>query len=149
MWKLVKRFTYDLDEARVLFSSIGARVQEIVKSEIKIEVVKSLSDKGISEHDIEVYIDKVEVYPSAGSEIINSLEVIEVKDGRIVYEKSLPFEEFAKEYGLIPEALISVYINREKYKKLDESSLNKIIEISESIIESSFKIKRREAPETS
>jgi len=149
LWKLVKRFTYSLDEARVLFSSIGPQVQDIVKSRIRSEVASTLSSKGVSEQDIEVYIDKIEVYPSAGSEVVNALEVIEVKDGKIIHEKSLSFEEFAKEYGLIPEALISVYINRDRYKKLDESSLNKVIEISGSIIESSIKIKKREAPETS
>jgi HD superfamily phosphohydrolase len=149
MWKLVKRFTYDLDEARALFSGIGAQVQEIVKSAIKSEVARALSSSGVSEQDIEVHIDKVEVYPTAGSEVVSSLEVIEVKDGRVVHEKSYSFEEFAEEYGLIPEALISVYINREKYRKLDESSLNKVIEISENVIESSIKLRKREAPETS
>ena len=149
LWKLVKRFTYDLNEARVLFSSIGARVQEIIKSEIKREVTSALSSKDLSERDVEVYIDKIDVYPTAGSEILDSLEVIEVKDGKIVHKQSRTFEEFARDYGLIPEALISIYITREKYKKLDESSLNRVIEISESIIESSIKRKRREAPETS
>jgi HD superfamily phosphohydrolase len=149
LWKLVKRFTYDLNEARVLFSSIGARVQEIIKSEIKEEVANTLSSKGLTELDIEVYIDKIDVYPTAGGEILNSLEVVEVKDGKIIHKQSYTFEEFAREYGLIPEALISIYITREKYKKLDESSLNKIIEISENIIESSIRRKRREAPETS
>jgi HD superfamily phosphohydrolase len=149
MWKLVKRFTYDLYEARVLFSGIGVKVQEIVKSAIKSEVASALSSSGVSEQDVEVYIDKVEVYPTAGSEIASSMEVIEVKDGRVVHGKSYSFEDFAKEYGLIPEALISVYINREKYRKLDESSLNKVIEISENVIESSIKLRKREAPETS
>jgi HD superfamily phosphohydrolase len=149
MWKLVKRFTYDLYEARVLFSGIGVKVQEIVKSAIKSEVASALSSSGVSEQDVEVYIDKVEVYPTAGGEIASSMEVIEVKDGRVVHGKSYSFEDFAKEYGLIPEALISVYINREKYRKLDESSLNKVIEISENVIESSIKLRKREAPETS
>ena len=149
MWKLVKRFTYNLNEAVALFSGIGPHVQEIVKSKIKSEVASALSSRGISEQDVEVYIDKIEVYPSAGSEVVNSIEVVEVKEGRIVHAKSLSFDKYAEEYGLIPEALISIYINREKYKNLDESSLNKIIDISESVIESSIKIKRHEAPETS
>ncbi|MEM4934215.1 MAG: HD domain-containing protein, partial [Desulfurococcaceae archaeon] len=149
VWKLVKRFTYDLEMANVLFGEIGERVQEAIKERIKEEVASRLSSKGILESDVNVFVDKIEVFPSAGTEIEDTIEVVDVKDGKVVYEKSMPFDDFATEYGLKSEALVSVYLRRGKYKDLSGKDLEEIIEISESVIENSIKGRRKEAPETS
>jgi len=149
MWKLVKRFTYDLEEARVLFGEIGEKVQEFIKDRVCREISSKLSGKGVSEGDIKVSIEKVEAFPTAGSEIVDRVEIVDVKDGRVVHYESKSFEEFAAEYGLKSEALISVYLNRRKYRDLSDDDIKAIIELTENIVESSIRGKGREPPETS
>ncbi|MEM4005880.1 MAG: phosphohydrolase, partial [Desulfurococcaceae archaeon] len=64
-------------------------------------------------------------------------------------EESKYYNEFALEYGLKSEALISLYINRKKYKSLERGDLENIINTTEALILNSIKGKRKEAPETS
>ena len=149
VWKLVKRFTYDLEEAKVLFGEVGERVQEAIKERVKAEVSKRFSSKGITESDVNLFIDKVEVFPTAGGEIVNKMEVVDVKGGEVVHRESKSFEEFAREYGLKSEALVSLYLHRDKYRGLTGRDLEEIIEIVGGVVESSIRGKRREAPETS
>lgn len=149
IWKLVKRFTYDLSEAKVLFGEIGDKVQEAVKYKVKAEIASRFSSRNIDENDINIVIDKIEAYPSAGTEIADRLEIVDVKDNKVVYTESKSFDEFSAEYGLKSEALVSVYLNRRKYKTLSSRDIEEMIGISEYVIESSIKGRRREAPETS
>ncbi|MEM4481678.1 MAG: HD domain-containing protein [Desulfurococcaceae archaeon] len=149
VWKLLKRFTYDLDDVKVLFCEIGEHVQELIKRRVKSEVSAIFSNKGISDVDINVTIDRVEAYPTAGAEIVNKIEIVDIKEGRVVYENTMTFEEFAKEHGILSEALITVYLNREKYKSLNNKDIEDIIGIVKEIADSSIKGRRRDAPETS
>ena len=150
LWKLVTRFSYDLRDASMFFGEIGFKVQEIVKEKIAESVSAELSSKGVAPGDVNVVIDKIDIYPSAGAEIYNIIEVVDVKDGKVVNIESINLDEFAERSGLKPEALITIYLSRDVYKKLNREDLSKVIEVSKSIIESSIKPKRRrEAPETS
>lgn len=149
IWKLVKRFTYDLEDVKVLFSEIGEYVQEVIKKRVQGEISSRFSAKGVTESDINVTIDKVEPYPTAGAEIIDRIEVVDVKDNRVIHESTMTFEEFAREYGIRSEALITVYINREKYKKLSSKDIEDIIGLVKDITHSSIRGRRKEAPETS
>lgn len=149
IWKLVKRFTYDMREAGVFFGEIGESVQRAMISKIKSEISSRFSSRGISENDVNVVIDKIEIYPSAAMEIVDRLEVVDVKDGRVVYTRPMSFEEFSVEYGLKSDVLISIYANRKKYKSLSQRDLEEIIGISEKTIESSIRGRKKEAPETS
>lgn len=149
LWKQVTRLTYDLSTANVLFGEIGMRVQEIIKDRVREEVSNELSSKSVSPSDIEIAIDKIEVYPTAGAEILKTIEVVDIRDGKVVYVESINLNKFAEEAGLKPEALITIYLNRDVYRKLSESDISKIIDIARNIVESSIRGRRREAPETS
>jgi len=149
IWKLVKRFTYDLEEAKVLFGEIGDAVRKAILDKIKREVAGKLSHKGVSENDIYVLIDKIDVFPSAGEEVASKILVVDVKDGEVVDKYYMSFNEFAREYGLKSEVLISLYINRVKYRELSGRDLEEVISLSRIIIENSIKGRKREAPETS
>ena len=144
-WKLVKRFTFSLEETSVLYGKIGEYIQRAIKEEIRREVVSRFN---IFENDINIVIDKIEIYPTAAEEIVNTIEIVDLKDNKIVHSESKYFEEFSKEYGLIPEAMISLYINRKKYKEFDSNELSQIIDIAYNIIVNSLKTRRKEAPET-
>ena len=145
-WKQVVRLTYDLREARAISSEI---VQEVVKRKIKEEVASELAHKGVSVSDVEVVVDKIDVYPSAGAEIASTIEVVDVKDGRVVYTESINLGEFAEKTGLKPEALVTIYVSRDVYKNLSNADLSKAITISKGVISSVVYGKREEAPETS
>jgi HD superfamily phosphohydrolase len=149
VWKLVKRFTYDLEEAKVLFGEIGDLVQKAMTERVKDEIAHRLNNKGLTESDVNIVIDKIDVFPTSATEILDKVEVVDVKDGKVIYEESKTYNEFASEYGLKSEALISLYINRRKYRNLSGGDLENIIDIAEAIIMNSIKGKRREAPETS
>ncbi|MEM1772352.1 MAG: HD domain-containing protein [Desulfurococcaceae archaeon] len=149
VWKLVKRFTYDLNEAKVLFGEIGDLVQKAMIERVKDEITRKLHTKGIFENDVSIVIDKIDVFPTSAMELSDRIEVVDVKDGRVIYEESKYYNEFALEYGLKSEALISLYINRKKYKSLEQGDLENIINTTEALILNSIKGKRKEAPETS
>lgn len=149
IWKLLKRFTFDLDEARMLFSDIGEAVQDALIQRIKTEIASRYSVKNISESDIYVSVDKIEAFPSAATELMDKIEIVDVKDGRVVYRTQLSYNDFAQQFGLKSEALISLYINREKYKNIDERDVEEIISRADSVVKSIIKGKKREAPETS
>jgi HD superfamily phosphohydrolase len=149
VWKLITRFTYDLEEAKVLFGEIGTDVYSAIKKRIGEELASRYSAKGISEVDIEIMVDKIDVFPTAGGELFNRIEIVDVKDGKIIPHASKTFEEFARDYGLKSEALISLYISRDKYKALEGGDIENIIAIAKSIIDNSIRGRRREAPETS
>ncbi|MEM0368260.1 MAG: HD domain-containing protein, partial [Desulfurococcaceae archaeon] len=149
VWKLVKRFTYDLNEAKVLFGEIGDLVQKAMIERVKDEITRKLHTKGIFENDVSIVIDKIDVFPTSAMELSDRIEVVDVKDGRVIYEESKYYNEFALEYGLKSEALISLYINRKKYKSLERGDLENIINTTEALILNSIKGKRKEAPETS
>ena len=149
VWKLITRFTYDLEEAKVLFGEIGADVYSAIKKRIGEELASRYSAKGVSERDIEIMVDKIDVFPTAGGELFNRIEIVDVKDGKIIPHTSKTFEEFARDYGLKSEALISLYISRDKYKALEGGDIENIIAIAKSIIDNSIMGRRREAPETS
>ena len=149
VWKLIKRFTYSLEEAKVFYGGIGPEAQRVVIEKVKREIASRYSSKNISEDDIEIIFDKIDVFPTASEELVKGIEVVDVKAGEIIDQRFLTYEEFAKEYGLRSEALISLYINREKYKNLTGKDLENIVDTTRNIIESTFKYRRREAPETS
>jgi HD superfamily phosphohydrolase len=149
VWKLIKRFTYSLDDAKVFYGGIGPEAQRVVIEKVKREIASRYSSKNIGEDDIEIIFDKIDVFPTASEELVKGIEVVDVKAREIIDQRSMTYEEFAKEYGLRSEALISLYINREKYKNLTGKDLENIVDTARNIIESSFKYRRREAPETS
>ncbi len=149
VWKLIKRFTYSLEEAKVFYGGIGPEAQRAVIEKVKREIASRYSSKNISEDDVEIIFDKIDVFPTASEELVKGIEVVDVKAGEIIDQRFLTYEEFAKEYGLRSEALISLYINREKYKNLTGKDLENIVDTTRNIIESTFKYRRREAPETS
>jgi HD superfamily phosphohydrolase len=149
VWKLIKRFTYSLEEAKVFYGGIGPEAQRVVIEKVKREIASRYSSKNISEDDVEIIFDKIDVFPTASEELVKGIEVVDVKAGEVIDQRFLTYEEFAKEYGLRSEALISLYINREKYKNLTGKDLENIVDTTRNIIESTFKYRRREAPETS
>lgn len=149
VWKLLKRFTYDLEDAKMLFGEIGGRVQEAMIQRIKEELGTKYHGKGITENDIYVGIDKIDVFPSASMELMDRIEIVDIKDGRVVYRSFKTYGEFASEFGLKSEVLISLYINRKVYKNLTDRDIEEMIGTVESIIKSIIRGKRVEAPETS
>jgi HD superfamily phosphohydrolase len=149
VWKLIKRFTYSLEEAKVFYGGIGPEAQRAVIEKVKREIASRYSSKNISEDDVEIIFDKIDVFPTASEELVKGIEVVDVKAGEVIDQRFLTYEEFAKEYGLRSEALISLYMNREKYKNLTGKDLENIVDTTRNIIEGTFKYRRREAPETS
>ncbi|MEM4224978.1 MAG: nicotinamide-nucleotide adenylyltransferase [Desulfurococcaceae archaeon] len=149
LWKQVTRLTYDLREASVLYGEIGMRVQELIKDKIRQEVSASLRSKNVEPQNIEVVFDKIDVYPTAGSEILDKIEIVDVKNGKLVYVESIDLNDFAEKAGLKPEALVTIYVDRDVYKRLESDDISKVIDVSKSIVESSIKGKRKEIPETS
>ncbi|MEM4763094.1 MAG: phosphohydrolase, partial [Desulfurococcaceae archaeon] len=135
--------------AKVLFGEIGDLVQKAMIERVKDEITRKLHTKGIFENDVSIVIDKIDVFPTSAMELSDRIEVVDVKDGRVIYEESKYYNEFALEYGLKSEALISLYINRKKYKSLERGDLENIINTTEALILNSIKGKRKEAPETS
>ncbi|MCY0868271.1 MAG: HD domain-containing protein [Desulfurococcus sp.] len=149
LWKTLKRITVNLREARHLYGRYGEILQKRIEEEVYTEVSNALHGRDIEPGDVRVVFDKIDIYPSAGAEILSTIEVVELKDGRIVELTSMSLEEFAKEAGLIPEALITVYLNRAKYRELTGEELVKVSERISSIIHDAVRGHRREAPETS
>ncbi|MEM3927023.1 MAG: HD domain-containing protein [Desulfurococcaceae archaeon] len=150
LWKQIKRFFFDLRTAPILFSSrFGESVQRDLKEKITKEISSSLSHRGLSENDVNIIIDKIDIYPSAGSEVFKTIDIADVKNGKVVHVTSTPLDIFAREQGLIPEALITIYINRDKYRKLNENDLARMIQIAEDIIKDAIHGHKYEIPETS
>ncbi|MEM4718089.1 MAG: HD domain-containing protein [Desulfurococcaceae archaeon] len=149
VWKLVKRFTYDLEDAKMLFGEIGERIQEAMIQRIKEELSSKYSGRGITENDVYLGIDKIDVFPSASMELMDKVEIIDIKDGKIVYRSCKTFTEFALDFGLKSEVLISLYINRKIYKTLLDKDVEDIIGTAESVIKSIIRGKKIEPPETS
>lgn len=149
VWKMIKRFSTDLRIASHLFSPrFGEDLRRRMVEEINEEAAKKLGPK-IVEGDINVIAEKIDIYPSAGAEIVDYLTVVEARDGALVSVTKKKLDDFAREYGLIPEALFTVYVSRDKYAGLDQSDLKKLIEISEEVIRDAIKGQGKEAPETS
>ncbi|ADV64667.1 HD domain-containing protein [Desulfurococcus mucosus] len=149
VWKMVKRIIADLRTAGHLYGRFGETLQKKIEEGVSSEVSTALPGRDIGHGDLKIMFDKIDIYPSAGAEVLNTLEVVELKDGRVIESSSKSLEEFAKESGLIPEALITVYINRLKYQVLTSEELRKISEIATRIVEDAIKGTRRESPETS
>ena len=149
LWKMVKRISMDLRKAGHLYGRFGDALQRRIEEEIYGEISSWLRDKNIGPDDLKIIFDKIDVYPSAGAEVLKTIEVVELKDGRIIEFHSKSLEEFARESGLIPEALITVYVSRIKYNELSGEELRKISEIATRIIEDAVKGRSSEAPETS
>lgn len=149
LWKMVKRISMDLRKAGHLYGRFGDALQRRIEEEIYGEISSLLRDKNIGPDDLKIIFDKIDVYPSAGAEVLKTIEVVELKDGRVIEAYSKSLEEFARESGLIPEALITVYVSRLKYNELSGEELRKISEIATRIIEDAVKGTSNEAPETS
>jgi len=149
MWKMVKRINVDLRRAGHLYGRFGEELQKRVEKEVASEVSRLLQGRGIGIDDVKIIFDKIDVYPSAGAEVLKNIEVVELRDGRVIDMVSKSLEEFARESGLIPEALITLYINRSKYQGLSSDELRKISDVFSRIIDDAIKGGLREAPETS
>lgn len=150
LWKQLKRISIDLRRASHVFSPrFGEAIIRKIIEEINQEVYAKLGGEKVQPGDINVIVEKIDIYPSAGAELVNYLAVIEVKDGKVLEVAKKGLEEFAREAGLIPEALFNIYIARSKYKRLSDTDIKFISEKSAEIINDAIKGYMREAPETS
>ena len=150
VWKLLDRETLKLEDARVLFSPRFSReVKNKIRSEIVDELNSRFSNLQLSEDDVLTLYNKIDVFPSAGSEIVKNLLVVTVKDSKVLDYKEVSLSSFAQRHGLVPEAMVSVYLDRSKYKMLDESEIGEAREIVANVINDLVKIGASEAPETS
>ncbi|WP_434731458.1 HD domain-containing protein [Thermogladius sp. KZ2Tp1] len=150
IWKLLSREVLKLEDARVLFST---RFSRDLKNKIKSEIVSELNSRfgklQLSDEDVLTLYNKVDVFPSAGSEIVKHLLVVSLKDSKVIGYKEVNFNSFAERHGLVPEALVTVYLERRKYKMLDEDEVAEAKEIVANVISDLVKARIAEAPETS
>jgi len=150
VWKMIGRFNYNLKYAKHLFSErFGETYQKMLKEKISEEISSVLKDRNVNSSDILTIIDKVEIYPSSGSEVLDKIHVVEIRGSKVIDVEDLTYEEFAQQHGLIPEVLFTIYVNREKYKDLSSSDLKKAQESAEEVIKEALYGGGREAPETS
>lgn len=150
VWKMIGRFSYNLNHAKHLFGErFGDAIQRHLKDKISDEISNQLRSKGIDRGDLIVIIDKIDIYPSAGSEILNKIHVAEIRDNKVLDAEELSYDRFAEQYGLIPTALFTIYIAREKYNDLSGDDLKKAQSSAQEIINEALYGGGREAPETS
>uniref|UniRef100_A0A7C2FCH1 HD domain-containing protein n=1 Tax=Thermosphaera aggregans TaxID=54254 RepID=A0A7C2FCH1_9CREN len=150
VWKMIGRFNYNLERAKHLFGGRFAETyQKTLKEKISEEISSALKSRNIDSNDILTIIDKVEIYPSSGSEVLDKIHVVEIRNGKVIDVDELTYKDFAQQHGLIPEALFTIYVNREKYKDLSSNDLKKAQETAEEVIKEALYGGGREAPETS
>lgn len=150
VWKMISRFSYNLNHAKHLFSErFGDTIQRHLKDKISEEISSQLKSKEIDKDDLFVIIDKIEIYPTAGSEVLDKIHVVEIRNNKVLDAEELSYEKFAEQYGLIPTALFTVYIRREKYHDLSGDDLKKAQSSAQEIIKEALYGGGKEAPETS
>ncbi len=149
-WKRLDTFTFDLRRAKHIFSHrFGEIMQESIKKVISEELASTLSSKGFSEDDIRVVITSIDIYPSAGKEIVKNLVIVKVQEDKIIGRDEENLDRFAERHGLVPEALFIIYLNREKYKKLSEDDLTRARSLVSDILREAIGSRIEEVPETS
>ena len=124
-------------------------MQESIKKIIREELADNLSNKGFSEEDVRVVITSIDIYPSAGKEIVKNLVLVKIHEDKIIGRDEEDLEKFAERHGLVPEALFIIYLNREKYKKLSDDDLARARSLVLDILKDAIGGKIEEIPETS
>ncbi|WP_440059260.1 HD domain-containing protein [Thermogladius sp. 4427co] len=150
LWKMIDRVTLKLEDARVLFSTrFGPDVKKKIKQEILSEFQDRFREIGLSEDDILILYNKVDVFPSAGSEVVKNILLVSTKDMKVLDYREISLDSFASRHGLVGDALVSVYLERSKYKKLSENQVAAAKEIIRNVINELARSELVEAPETS
>ena len=124
-------------------------MQESIKKVISEELASTLSSKGFSEDDVRVVITSIDIYPSAGREIVKNLVIVKLHEDKPISREEESLDKFAERHGLVPEALFIIYLNREKYKKLSEDDLTRARSLVSDILRDAIGGKIEEVPETS
>lgn len=149
-WKKLDVFPVNMNTAKHIFSRrFGDTLQREIKKAIKREIAYGLKSKGFTEEDVNVVITSINIFPSAAKEIVKEILIVRLKDDKPISWDEVSLDKFAAKYGLIPEALFIVYLNRAKYHQLTESELNKARDIVKEVLRDAIGGELREAPETS
>ncbi len=150
IWKRLDTFTADLRKIRYVFSTrFGEVIQDALVKAVKEEVSAELKSKGFTPDDVHVVILKIDIYPSATRESVKTLVQVKTRDEVPVHINAISPNEFALRYGLVPEALFIVYLNRVKYRGLREEDINKARRVVADILKDLMGKRIEELPETS
>ncbi len=150
-WKLLAKYTINKNDARHIFSRRFKEViQAAINKQISTELSALLGEKGFRLEDIKVTIISIDVFPSAAEDLFSHILVAKTVAGRIVDRYEIPLDKFAKEHGIIPEAIFLIYINREKYKELSSSEIAAATGLAKEIIDEAIgRSAEEKPPETS
>ncbi len=150
-WKKLIRLEFDKEEARHLFTKgIGTDFMEIIEKRIKKELTHKFRSKGVRERDFKLLAQVIDPYPSSAKEISEYIYIARTIGDRAIDFTVKHLDEFTKEYGIRGEALFTLYIDREKYEKIDDDDLKRMIDYAVTIINEALgKAEERKMPETS
>lgn len=151
LWKKLIRLEFDKEKTRHLFGKeLGRKFRGILESRIKEELASKFGSKGVSENDFKLLIQSIDPYPSAAKEISEYIYIAKTIRDRAIDFYIQRLDDFVKEHGIRGEALFTLYLDREKYEKINDVDLKKIIEDAERIIREAIgEIEEKKLPETS
>jgi len=150
-WKLLAKYTINKNDAKHIFSKrFKDIIQSAISKQISTELSSLLKDKGFRQEDIKVTIISIDVFPSAAEDLFKYLLVVKAAAGRIYDLHEIPLDKFAREHGIIPEAVFLIYINREKYKSLTSNEIAAATSLAKEIIDEAIgRASEEKPPETS
>jgi len=150
VWKIIKKFVYNKANARHMFSkTLGKKFQEVLEKTIREEVSCILRGKGFTEDDFKLITLSIDPYPSSAKEITPYIYIAKTRDDKAVGYDPVSIDEFVERHGVIAEAIFMVYTNREKYHKISDEEIKKIIDVITSLVEEAIGGIEEKPPETS
>lgn len=151
IWKKLIRLEFDKEEARHLFTGgLGTHFMEVMEEKIRRELENEFYSKGVRKHDFKLLAQVIDPYPSSAKEISKYIYIARTIGDRAIDFMVKHLDEFTREYGIRGEALFTLYIDREKYEKMSEDDLKKIVDYAVSMINEALgRSSERKMPETS